>query len=744
MTLEITGPGFALTQIDGGTQSAPALVALPGGGFFAVWTSTGSGDDGIRARIIRADGSAAGNEFAIAQDIVALGQPSVTVLSDGRMVVCWTSAADGTNDLRARIYSVDGASLSAEFTVGSAAEGQVGLNAVTALSNGGFVAVWAGGDPGTSTIRARLYSAEGVEGAEFKVASTPSVFEAQPTVVATQEGGFVVAWYHDSSERDIRLRVFDGAGQAPGTDILVNGWLSGVQSNPAMSVLADGSIIVVWQSLESGTNCVRARRLDSAGTPLGDDFSVSASPDNQSNPSVVALPGGGYAIAWEEVVGGDYSDVFLRLFDADGLSAAVATRVHQDATGQQLQPALCVLTDGRLSVAWEDGNGNGTILARVIDLRLRTAEGAVSVDGASFTPWLLSFGDVLTVAALARISVLNQHGLQTETLASPGSQVVVHGTIEVFADYGSFDAIRLLGTTTGLPDGIGGHIVDVAETGQIISHSGVAVRLAGGRNAITNAGLIEGLQAAILGGEGRDSIINLGQINGSVGLAGGDDVFDGRGGSVSGAVFGGAGNDLYLISDRGTVLVEQMGQGDDRVQSTASYTLGTNIEHLSLLGMLGLAGTGNSSANRISGNAGANRLAGGAGGDTLSGLAGADKLLGDTGVDRLSGGSGSDTLTGGTGADVFVFARRSDSLFTAADTIADFRTGQDMIDLSRLLPAKTTLVTDGDFTGNGPEVRAIATRKGIMLEVDIDGNGRADMAISLIGVVLITIEDFLF
>ena len=67
-----------------------------------------------------------------------------------------------------------------------------------------------------------------------------------------------------------------------------------------------------------------------------------------------------------------------------------------------------------------------------------------------------------------------------------------------------------------------------------------------------------------------------------------------------------------------------------------------------------------------------------------------------------------------------------------------------MIDLSRLLPAKTKLVTDGDFTGNGPELRAIATRKGIMLEVDIDGNGRADMAISLIGVVLITIEDFLF
>lgn len=69
------------------------------------------------------------------------------------------------------------------------------------------------------------------------------------------------------------------------------------------------------------------------------------------------------------------------------------------------------------------------------------------------------------------------------------------------------------------------------------------------------------------------------------------------------------------------------------------------------------------------------------GNDTLVGDAGNDLLLGDAGADSLIGGAGSDTLYGGAGNDVFVI-RRSDRSDT--DLLADFKQGQDRIDVSAL------------------------------------------------------------
>lgn len=81
---------------------------------------------------------------------------------------------------------------------------------------------------------------------------------------------------------------------------------------------------------------------------------------------------------------------------------------------------------------------------------------------------------------------------------------------------------------------------------------------------------------------------------------------------------------------------------------------------------------GDGSANTINGTSGA---------DAINGLAGDDVLNGLGGDDYINGGTGKDTLTGGAGADTFAFAR-GDSLAVAADTITDFATGLDHINLA--------------------------------------------------------------
>ena len=77
---------------------------------------------------------------------------------------------------------------------------------------------------------------------------------------------------------------------------------------------------------------------------------------------------------------------------------------------------------------------------------------------------------------------------------------------------------------------------------------------------------------------------------------------------------GGAGNDTYIVGTGDTV-VEAANEGTDLVLSSVSFTLGANMEKLTLTGTGAIDGTGNSLNNTLTGNSAANVLTGGAGHD---------------------------------------------------------------------------------------------------------------------------------
>ncbi|GLK90815.1 calcium-binding protein [Pseudomonas turukhanskensis] len=104
----------------------------------------------------------------------------------------------------------------------------------------------------------------------------------------------------------------------------------------------------------------------------------------------------------------------------------------------------------------------------------------------------------------------------------------------------------------------------------------------------------------------------------------GANVLDGGAGADN--LAGGKGNDTYIVDDRDDVVTEELNAGIDTVKASFDYTLGANLENLTLVGSddAGLWGIGNELNNTIIGNTGNNYLAG---------MDGVDKLIGGKGDD---------------------------------------------------------------------------------------------------------------
>ncbi len=173
---------------------------------------------------------------------------------------------------------------------------------------------------------------------------------------------------------------------------------------------------------------------------------------------------------------------------------------------------------------------------------------------------------------------------------------------------------------------------------------------------------------------GREIFRNSGRVVGAVDFGPRNDIYDGTGGTVTGAVHGRLGDDLLtggaagetLFGDEGDDTLDG-GGGADQLDGGAGSDLLSFLSSPSALNFDFTLSNPYSNPHpqnfeRLLGSRNADTLMGGSFGDHISGSDGADHIGGRTGADTLDGGAGDNYLRGDEGADSLAGGRDFDDL----------------------------------------------------------------------------------
>lgn len=241
---------------------------------------------------------------------------------------------------------------------------------------------------------------------------------------------------------------------------------------------------------------------------------------------------------------------------------------------------------------------DGATDAIVFDSSIETADIRVGVDGLNLRLTHKSTGDNITV--LNYFDAPNALTGQVELIRFSDGTIWNRATVD-----------QLVRTVTGTSgDDV---LVGLANMGSDVF--GLA-----GNDTLSGQSYNDNLY----GGDGNDILIDVAGTNLLDGGAGADQMS------------GGTGDDTFVVDDAGDVVTEDAGAGMDTVLASLNYTLGANVERLTLTGTSAINGTGNVLANVLTGNGADNTLNGGAGADTLIGGAGNDTYVVDSSSDVVT------------------------------------------------------------------------------------------------------------
>jgi hypothetical protein len=161
------------------------------------------------------------------------------------------------------------------------------------------------------------------------------------------------------------------------TDVVVSVPTNNFQINPAVAVLNNSNVVVVWASFDqAGSNSLQdvyAKILSPAGQTVSNEFLINQFTSyNQRTPVIAALAGGGFVVAWvseqEQSAAPNWGtnstyiasgailvpsvDIYARRYNGNGAAQGGEFLVDTNTLNPCANPSVAAASDGSFMVAW--------------------------------------------------------------------------------------------------------------------------------------------------------------------------------------------------------------------------------------------------------------------------------------------------------------------------------------------------------------------------------------------------------
>jgi hypothetical protein len=312
-------------------------------------------DTDVRAQILSPDGIKIGTEIVIRSSGADEDDPRVTALAGGGFAIAnlieeygsFETTADDILGIQTQVYAANGLPIgpSLFFDQGNDCE-------LTGLADGSFVMVWnvstydEATDTETTLLFAQRISSSGSRvGDTIDLGETPEDFSFG--VAGLSSGSFVITWTDPSM--NVVARTFDASGLPEAPAFVVNSTLVGEQTGPSIAANGD-EFLIVWDQ-NVGTHGILGQRFSATGERIDEEFVIVSGLDDNGTISLGVMPGGGFAIAWED---DDLSSLFAH-FVPGGLTIEP---LELQANGEDFELAsdgLSATGEGTITIGRTDG-----------------------------------------------------------------------------------------------------------------------------------------------------------------------------------------------------------------------------------------------------------------------------------------------------------------------------------------------------------------------------------------------------
>lgn len=246
----------------------PALAVDRAGGCLVLWKEARRNGYVLRAQALDASGasSAGAIDLDLEQSVFAEWPAAVTALAGGRgYLALWVRLGQGL--CIARISSEGEVVQGPTLLSTGPGSGSARHPAVAQLLDGRLVLAWDTLDPSRIAGLSGLLL-EGIDRGGRQRLTMPRssvVGDQRPALVATDNGGFVLAWTGRlGPQSDVLALPYDRRGRPLGQGIGVS-TAPGRQDRARLCALEDGSVIVAWEDSLAGVGLCNARRLRVGG-----------------------------------------------------------------------------------------------------------------------------------------------------------------------------------------------------------------------------------------------------------------------------------------------------------------------------------------------------------------------------------------------------------------------------------------------------------------------------------------------